>query len=288
MRRSHPASRRRGHTGFALLIVLWTLAIVSLIALHLGVTGRGEVRLAGNLLANAQAAAAADGGVYRAIFALSEPVPGRRWPTGGPPQRIDIGTIRVTIRLEDEARKINPNNAPLPLLVGLLRAVGEAPETAPRLAAAIVDWTRAASPARAATTAASRDLDYRRAGLDYAPPHAPLETLDELGRVMGMSPTLLEALKPHLSLYTLTNPVLGQANIDPVVERALVIAGGAGPPAGGAVPDGLAEGLRAIRIEATAVGPGNAAFVRRAVVRFGPIIRNGYAILEWDGGAGES
>src|SRR5260370_31969919 len=98
MRRFHPVPRRRGRAGFALLIVLWTLAIISLIALHLGVTGRGEVRLAGNLLSNAQAAAAADGGVYRAIFALSEPVPGRRLPTDGPPPRGDICALRVTIR----------------------------------------------------------------------------------------------------------------------------------------------------------------------------------------------
>src|SRR5260370_34118616 len=98
MRRFHQVPRRRGRAGFALLIVLWTLAIISLIALHLGVTGRGEVRLAGNLLSNAQAAAAADGGVYRAIFALSEPVPGRRWPTDGAPPRLRIRNITGTIR----------------------------------------------------------------------------------------------------------------------------------------------------------------------------------------------
>ncbi len=66
MRRSAPPvglSRRSG--GFALLIVLWTLVLVAFLVLHLTASGRTEIRIADNLVANAVAGAAADGAISR-------------------------------------------------------------------------------------------------------------------------------------------------------------------------------------------------------------------------------
>jgi general secretion pathway protein K len=61
--------------------------------------------------------------------------------------------------------------------------------------------------------------EYGAAGLDYGPPHAPLERLDELGRVLGMTPAVLAAMKPHLTLFGPPDP--SAATIDPVVAAAL-------------------------------------------------------------------
>lgn len=275
-----PARRRPGgfarpgpSAGFALLIVLWTLVLIAFLVLHLTASGRSEIRIANNLVANAVASAAADGGIWQAIFNQSAPQPEERWPVGGPPRRLTIGDCRVTVRLEDEAARINPNLASPALMDALLRVVGVAPDMAPRLAAAIAEWV-GTSPSP--QTADALQAEYRAAGRDYAPPGAPLETLGELGRVLGMTPALMAALRPHLSLFAPAQP--DRAAADPVVAAALAQI----PQAVQAQPAAaVAQDLPVVRILVEALGPGNARVSRVAVVRIGPSLPQGYSVLAW-------
>jgi type II secretory pathway component PulK len=59
--------------GFALLIVLWTTALLSVFIVGLAATGRREVKLAESQ--REAAMAEADGAIYRAIFRLVEQFP---------------------------------------------------------------------------------------------------------------------------------------------------------------------------------------------------------------------
>jgi Tfp pilus assembly protein PilX len=63
--RSSPSLVRRQDNGFALIIVLWTLVLITFIVAHLTSSGRIEIRIANNLVANAAAQAAADGAIMR-------------------------------------------------------------------------------------------------------------------------------------------------------------------------------------------------------------------------------
>src|ERR1700687_3626912 len=120
--------------GFALIIVLWAFVLIALIVGHLTTAGRTELRIAGNLAANAAAQAAADGAIYQAIFNLLNPRPDRRWALDGGAHQLRIGDSVVTVTIEDEAGRINPNLASVALLEGLLRAAGDNTETAGDLA----------------------------------------------------------------------------------------------------------------------------------------------------------
>jgi general secretion pathway protein K len=102
-----PAVSRDG--GFALIIVLWTLVLIGFIIAHVTASGRTEIRIASNLVANSEAQAAADGAIFEAIFNLSDPQPDQRWPVGATPRQIVVGSSRVVVRLEDEASWINPS-----------------------------------------------------------------------------------------------------------------------------------------------------------------------------------
>jgi general secretion pathway protein K len=269
-----PAARHRAG-GFALIVVLWTLVLIAFIVAHLTATGRTEVQIASNLVANSVAQAAADGAIFEAIFNLSDPRPEQRWPVDGTVHQIAVGNSRVVVRLEDEASWINPSTAPPELIEALLRVIGSDPDTAHRLAAALGQWVGSGSVARPQDTVLA---EYRAAGLDYGPPGAPLETLDELGRVLGMTPALLAALRPHLTLFGSPQP--NPATSDPVVSAALaLLAPKAAPvpsPANQAIPD-----LLTVRITALASGPGNARIVRTAVVRIGAGLPQRYAVLAW-------
>jgi general secretion pathway protein K len=276
MRRVLLADRRAAprSAGFALLIVLWTLVLVTFLVFHLTASGRTEMRIASNLQSNAVAAAAADGGISAAIFNLTSPQPEERWPVAGPPQLMTIGNCRVLVRIENEAARINPNLASPTLMEALLRAVGLDSDNAQRVAAAISDWIGSSPTPK---TADMLKAEYQAAGLDYAPPAAPFESIDEISRVVGITPALYAAIRPHLTLFGPAQP--DPTGADPVVIAALARAPQEAQSATlvtAALPDSLV-----LRIIAEAAGPGNARASRTAVVRITASLPQGYAVLAW-------
>ena len=56
--------------GFALVIVLWTLVLLSFVMTHMVTTGRTEARIAANFVANADAETQADGAVVETVFRM--------------------------------------------------------------------------------------------------------------------------------------------------------------------------------------------------------------------------
>lgn len=272
-RAARPGSLRRS-SGFALLIVLWTLVLIAFLVLHLTANGRTEIRIADNLVDNAVTSAAADGGITAAIFNLSSPQPDQRWPLDGSVHVLSIGHCQVAVRLMNEAARINPNLASPALIEALLTVVGSDPETARRLAAAVADWVGSSETPQ---PQAALLADYRAAGLDYGPPGSPLESLDELSRVIGMTPQLLALLRPHLTLYGPAVPDPGGG--DPVVAAAVARLSQANPIAPAAAPGD--DNTLTVRIIAAARGPGNARITRIAVVRVGATLPGGYVALAW-------
>jgi general secretion pathway protein K len=273
-----PPSSCRRDGGFALIIVLWTLVLIGFIVVHLTASGRTEIRIASNLTANSVAEAAADGAIFEAIFNLSDPRPDHRWPVDGVARELSAGASRVMVRVEDEAWWINPSSASPALLEALLRVTGSDPESARRLAVAITEWVGSATSSRPQNALLA---EYGAAGLDYGPPGGPLESLDELDRVLGMTPATLAAIRSHLTLFgpQETNP----ATVDPIVAAALALLAQGGPAA---LPANEApQDLLTVRITALAAGPGNARVIRFAVVRTGATLQRGYTVLAWGSSA---
>jgi general secretion pathway protein K len=266
--------------GFALIIVLWAFVLISLIVIHLTASGRTELRIAGNLAANAAAQAAADGAIYQAIFNLLDPQQVGRWPLDGGTHELQIAASRVTLRLENEAARVNPNLASTALLQALVEVVTGNREQAASVAFTITEWVGAKKGPQPLT---GINADYRAAGLNYGPPGEPFESINELGRVRGMTPDLLDLLRSHLTLF---GPAVPDADgADPVVTLALAEAARTSP---GLVPPratGDASRVLTARISTTAHGPGNAVTSRLAIARIGPGVPRGYAVLAWESNA---
>jgi len=248
--------------------------LIGFIVAHLTASGRTEIRIAGNLVANSASQAAADGAVFEAIFNLSDPQPERRWPADGTPRQVVVGSSRVILRVEDEASWINPSTASPVLLEALLRVIGSDPDNARRIATAISEWVGSATVPRPQEALVA---DYRAAGLDYSPPSAPFETLGELGRVLGMTPAVMMAIRPHLTLFGPPEP--NPATTDPVVAAALALSSQTGQQA--VQPNQPPPDALTVRITALASGPGNARVTRTAVVRTAATVPQGYSVLAW-------
>jgi general secretion pathway protein K len=237
--------------GFALLIVLWSVVFLAFLMGQILGGGRTAANLSSNMRAAAQMRAADDGAISAALFHLLA-TGAAHWPADATPHDVTIGELVISVRSETLTGLVNPNHASAALLGGLLRAVGEAGPPADALAQAIIAWR---SPASSAQAQAALADSYRAAGMPYSPPAAPFTNLDDLTYVLGMTPGLYEALKPHLSLFQPGDP--DQTAADPLVQKALAFAGATDP--GG----GNFEGAPVVRVAACAQD--GAALCRHAV-----------------------
>lgn len=201
--------------GFALLVVLWTVALLALLGTHITATARQAASLSLLLHGAARADALADGLVDEAIFRLLDPSP-RGWKADGVLRAVRLGGGVGEVVVLDHAGRVNPSLAPPPLLAALLRREGVEDGRAARLAAAIMDWRTVGD---VLSPGGAKLPQYRAAGLPYGPPGEAFRSPGELGLVLGMTPEVLARLEPHLSVWT--HGRINLARADPVVAQAV-------------------------------------------------------------------
>jgi general secretion pathway protein K len=258
-------TRDREQRGFALLIVVWSLVLLSFILAHVLSAGRSEVELARNLRAAAEAEPVADAAVQNTIFHLLDPSP-QHWTLQGR-HRLTLPGGVADVRIENVAGKINPNTADETLLDAALTLCGVTGNARRGIAQAIMAW-RAPPSSNDQTGNQTGDQpggSYQAAGLDYAPPGAPFETSDEIGLVIGVTPAVRACLLPQISVYQ-ENDTPSLRAADPFVVRALtLVAEQTG--ADNLLTGDDAAGDTTVTITAAAVGRGGGHFTRRATIR---------------------
>lgn len=274
-RSAHPLTLRAiaadRERGFALLIVLWSLALLALLGTRVTSAGRTEAQLARNLRDAAMAEAAADGAIHQAVFHLLDRS-SRRWVADGQARRIDGAGVSVSVLPRNPAGLVNPNSAPPALMAALIREVGGDARSAPAVGAAIFDWR---TPGQIASPGGAKARGYAATGRTYAPPGKPFTDLDELGAVLGMTPALLAALRPHLSLYNFGR--IEPALAGPVVLRALAAAGVGQPELDQVGP--------IVLLRADAALANGAGFTRRAAILLTPAPGGRpFRVLSWESG----
>jgi general secretion pathway protein K len=152
--------------------------------------------------------ATVEAGLNRAIDALLDPRPDRRWRTDGAAQTFEFNGASIKVSVQDELGKIDLNQAEAPLLVSLLQSAGLDPDSASKLADKIVDW-RTATALKHLNGA--KEPDYAAFGGAYRPRNGPFQSVDELLLVMDMTPALFRRIEPALTVYS------GRQFVDPQV-----------------------------------------------------------------------
>ncbi len=260
--------RTRGDSGFALLIVLWTLVPMALLFVMLAAAARSDARLTANLRSAAELEAVADGAIYATLFDLLQRGGASR---DSSPTAARLSGADVAVEVNSQSGLVNPNIVSPDLLAALLVRLGTEPGQAARVASAIAEWR---TPGRKAGRSGAKAAQYRAAGLNYGPPGAPFESLGELGDVLGMTTALLTRLAPHLTLYSDSDP--DPALADPLVRAALRDLGIVARARQAAPTDVVAISARAQR-------PDGARALRRAIIRVGsPADQRGWRILSWE------
>lgn len=290
--------RRQG--GVALVLVLWVITLLTVIAGNFAYSMRGEAQIAANLLANAQAQTRADAGVQFGWFQLMKPAgdPGR-WRANGAEHELFQDGVIVRVSIHDESGKIDLNTAPDGLLQGLFRSVGSNDQAAAALAAAVLDWR---TPGNLKRLNGAKEEDYRSAGKNYGPPNAPFETIDELQRVLGMTPELYRRIAPALTIYSrqpgvnttvaMREVLLAIPGANPgmieqfLLQRQEAVANGQPVPpfAGAGSFSSGPTGLSAYLVRSEVRMADGTVFVRQAVGRVSPDPKRPVQLLAWSEG----
>ncbi len=162
--------RRRREAGVALIAVLWIVVLLSVLAASFNTSTK--------MMAENERPRRADGSIY--AFALAE------------------GEVRVSV--QNEGGRIDLNGAPDELLQALFVSAGLEERSAARLTEAIEDFRDTNDERRAAGGA--EDQDYFDAGFSYGAKDAPFQAVEELQRVVGMTPELYARVAPALTVHS--------------------------------------------------------------------------------------
>jgi general secretion pathway protein K len=210
--------------GIALISVLWITGLIAVIAASFASSIRTEAKLAHNHEENAKAEALADAGVHRAIFGLLDFDPETGWRAGDTVYAFSLGEGDVQVRIEDEDGKIDLNGASLQLLTGLFVALGLPEEEAQLKADRIGDFRDEDGEPE---LLGAEDEAYFDAKLPRGAADRPFATESELLRVLGMTRSFYEQVRPYVTVYS------GAEGVDPTRAPRTVLEAlpGITPPA---------------------------------------------------------
>jgi general secretion pathway protein K len=219
--------------GFALLLVLITLATLSLvIAASIDASHRfgGE---ASARIANLRLRAAAAGAFWTAARDLAEA--GAAAPAMlTKPQSYVLDGVRLTVSARSETGKIDINAASPEMIASLLAQSGLSPEHAARLAAEIADWRDKDDDTR---KNGAETAEYLGAGRSYGPTNRDFESVSELALVLDGGVDLVTCLARDVTVFTHSADIDPEA-ASPLVLRAAKIAPGALGPSGFSIVGG--------------------------------------------------
>lgn len=291
--KSHARELQSGADGgFALVVVLAVLGLISLVVISFSLAVRSHLRSVAAIGASARAEALADGGVELAVADLlavrEDRTRARRHPVDATPvacRMADGG--KLTIAVQDEAGRVDINSGSDALLLALMRGSGLSDGEASMLVDRLLDYRDRDEERR--PLGAERP-EYAAAGLP-GPKNAPFDAVDELQQVLGADARIFDRIQDAATVHS------GLAGVDPRVmpagRVALLATGDAA--AGAAFGTGsrvLARGalsarlvgvspLQVFSIRSEAETPDGARFVREAIVDLGPRRAPAHAYKRW-------
>ncbi|MBL6936610.1 MAG: general secretion pathway protein GspK [Alphaproteobacteria bacterium] len=259
--------------GFALVVVLWVVAALSLIAGAMLASSMTSAKIEKNAWTQIEVRNAADTAVQSTIMSLFDP--GKPLALDGRVQRSRVGGTALAVSIQDEGGLIDLNHASVGLLKTLVKAGGVDAEAADTLVARIVYWR---SPPQEDSSLAGDDDGGDRS---FRPRRGSFQSLDELKLVPGLSPEIYDRIAPALTIYGRPTGDF-DTRVAPRAVLMLVpgIDGDRADVALAARTGELVIPRHVFTIVATAEAS-NIRFSRRAAVRLTGDPQKPYEILDW-------
>lgn len=186
-------------TGMALVLVLWFVALLSILAMGFSRSVRTEIQIAHNLLEDTRDRHLAEAAVHMGIHALlkseQDELPSI---VSGTSKGFLFDGRQLSYVIHDERGKVDLNLAPDELLLNLLQIAGADDASASGILDAIADW-RDDNDLRRLNGAEL--TEYKEAGLRTVPPNRPFVSIAELQQVIGIDTELYSKLRPNITVH---------------------------------------------------------------------------------------
>jgi general secretion pathway protein K len=209
--------RRGDQRGIALLVVLWTLMLLSLLVVAFAQQTRLERQRVSNVIAAATAGSDLQAGLSLGISALLDSKASPAWIHDGSPRELEFAGRPVSVSIQDANGCVSLNEANVEQLQSLLRVVGVESDAGRSLAAAIVDWR---DPDNVITPNGAELATYVENGAATRPANRPFFSVGELKSVFGMPPEVADKLASLVSVYTAGDQVNPMTAPEPVLRAA--------------------------------------------------------------------
>lgn len=207
--------------GFALVLVLWSLLLLTTIGISFGYAARVET-VTGTTLSDAvRAEAVAAGGVRRAILGLLAKDKELRWPVDGQARAIPWPNALLRVSVRAESAKVDVNQAPPELLAGLFSHLLPDVDAERLVEVVLAQRERAAArPEGETDRRASRSARLARGARASGLAQQAFTSVDELVQLPGFDPDSVARLRPYLTVYS-GRPQVDAASADVEVLAAL-------------------------------------------------------------------
>jgi general secretion pathway protein K len=205
--------RTKKDKGFAVIIALIAVTVLTIMAGEFAYSMKVETRLAANTNNDEEFYWIGRGGVERACWWLAlegnQPYSSRmQYWAGGPGdgpetngplagmslQDFQIGEGTVSLKMEEQESKININTADGPLLQQVLSVQGADPNSVAVVSDSVLDWIDADDNTRPAGAESDYYLGLTPA---YYAKNAPMDSIEELLLVKGVTPDMFKGTPPE-------------------------------------------------------------------------------------------
>jgi len=220
--------------GFVLLVTLLIILLLSVMIFEIDSQARADLRAAVNFRDDLAAYYLALSGVTLGKDILREDSENQNEPWDAetdiwatPVPSVPLGEGTVSGAIQDESAKININqlignqNNLIPWRKEQLQRLFRLLEVNPDLVDAMIDWIdKDDQPG----TAGAENETYQFFDPPYTAKNGPMETLEELRFIKGMSPDVYEKIIPYLTIYTGSDMNGGKINVntvDPIILQTL-------------------------------------------------------------------
>jgi len=220
---------RQPPSGSVLILTVWVMSLLSFLAAGLGSRGIFALGVSERLHGQLKATTTAEGGAQIALALMQkDPTPDYDGPAEAWFQMEDWESLRdpeVSVELGsglvDEDRKLNLNTAPVEVLQNLFQAQGGLPkDEALNTAEAVADWRDADDNER---EHGAEGFTYRGLSPGYDCKNGPLESVEELLLVKGITPQVWTRCEPYVTVYG-----SGRVNVN-TASKAVLLALGLSP-----------------------------------------------------------
>ena len=211
------AAPKDSERGMILVVVLWTVAMMTIVVVALSVYAQRSLSLAGVETSRLRTEMALKSGVEAGGAMILGTKPDRRIFSDGRPVRVDLGGGQlVDIGIRDATGLVDINRAQAPLLAGLFSRVSESNADPEKFAEAIVAW-RELYGGGEKKSGATAEVEGEGGKKPEEPPPV-FFSLAQLYGIEGMKPAELDKMLPYISLYSHGGRINPMAAPEPVLQ----------------------------------------------------------------------